>query len=373
MLFGHFTVSQKTINNAPEQVLRYIAGIGLSIVSTLFTIALLLNLAGDGSPFKKAFMVVTGVLLEGTKVLLLRMNKSHKVLALAFVVLSVLASFGASLVLIEGSKAHSATVSDEALKESYGYQQAQHEVEGIDQQISALVQRIFTLPPNFFTASERLNGQVAALRTQRDSAMASLKEGTSLREGISASTSMTALFGKFSGIAEDVVIIILSLFVAILVELGIITLLSYRQPTFSRSVKEVVGHHIPSLSPAGSRQPPVDGNGHPSRPKEGLGEVFETIDEECTKASPKEPPCVSYSRPMDKFEFLEGMKNPDTDGPYLLGRDSTAAKLGVSPYQAKVFVRELVRLGYIVPEGKRLKLGHVLPSDRTSLSERPEA
>ena len=372
MLLGHIAVSQKTINNGVEQVLRYVAGIGLAVVSCLFTVTLLLNLSGDGSLLKKCLMVVTGILLEGTKVLLLRMTKSHKVLALSFVVLSVLASFGASLVLIEGAKAHSAAVSDQARKASYGYQQAQREVEGIDQQISVLVQKINTLPPNFVTASERLNGEVADLRAKRDSAMASLSEGSTKREGISSTTSMVALFGKLSGIAGDVVTIVLSLFVAILVELGIIALLSYRPPIFGRSVEEVVGHPIPTLSPAGFHRGAVDGNGHPSSLKEAHSEVSKTTDEEYAKDSPQGPLSVSYSRPMDKFEFLEGMKNPET-APYLMGRDSTAAKLGISPYQAKVFVQELVRLGYIVAEGKRLKLGHVLPSDRTSISERPEA
>jgi len=304
-----------------ESYLRRFFGFLLWAVSATLTFVLLISL-GDGS-VSKVLLGVVAVALEGAKILAWRKGGIYRIYAACLIILSGIASLGASLQVVERSKGAFLAISREATRSSPAYLAQEEELRSISGEISALVTRLKALPPDYTTATAQTESSLAALRDRKqgilDSLTASEPVGASHDDG-----SMIALLGRTIGLRPEVLLLVLLLFVSASIEVGALLLTVPDREGLCRAQKAVE----PSVESPPMEDTPVN-------------------------ATPILSP--SYAFPITPEDFLKAAKE-GSDLPYLHGRDKTAEKLGISYAEAKRLVGKLIEDGRVVVEGKRLRL-----------------
>jgi hypothetical protein len=317
-----------------ESNLRLFFGFLLWAVSATLTFVLLLSL-GDGS-VSKVLLGVVAVALEGAKILAWRKGGTYRIYAACLIVLSAIASLGASLQVVEKSKGAFLAISREATRSSPAYLADEVELASIDTEISALVSRLKALPPDYMTAAAQTESSLAVLRDRKqgilDSLTANEPVGASHDDG-----AMIALLGRMIGLRPEVLLLVLLLFVSASIEVGALLLTVPDREGLCRAQKAVE----PSADSPPMEDTPVN-------------------------ATPILSP--SYAFPITPEDFLEAAKD-GADLPFLHGRDTTAEKLGISYAEAKRLVAKLIEDGRVVVEGKRLRRvpvqGQTAPSHTT--------
>lgn len=364
MLIGELIANPTPHEHPIEVNLRFAVGVGLALISGIFTIGLLLSLGNKADPVQQGILILTGILLEGAKVLLYRMRRHHKVLAVSLMMISIIASFGAALGAIEAKKAQATAIEQSSLRESYQYQQAQRSIASLDAQIDGLVHRLQAMPTDFISASKALNEQIKALRAERSSIILDLKAQEKDSLGSNPPAILFTSIGSLTGLPTDLLALVLSLVVAVIIEMSIICLMTY-QPWLNRIVRQVQSHSVPNLRAEAMNQAFPHKQTEPLAAKEGYSEVFKAQDEETIGTGEENRGTGYYGPTMGNITpeiFLEAMVDPQT-WPILRGRDATARLLGGIPQSvAKRLVRELVATGKVVVEGKRLKATTQIPT-----------
>src|SRR5208282_5764615 len=137
-----------------ESSLRLFFGFLLWAVSATLTFVLLLSL-GDGS-VSKVLLGIVAISLEGAKILSWRKGGAYRIYAITLIMLSGIASLGASLQVVEKSKDSFLAVSREATRSSPAYIAKEGELRSIDAEIETLVSRLQALPPDYMTATGRV-------------------------------------------------------------------------------------------------------------------------------------------------------------------------------------------------------------------------
>jgi len=304
-----------------ESNLRLTFGFLLWAVSATLTFVLLISL-GDGS-VSKVLLGVVAVALEGAKILAWRKGGIYRIYAACLIILSGIASLGASLQVVEKSKGSFLSITRDEVRSSPAYLADEVELASIDTEISALVSRLKALPPDFTTAAAQTESSLAALRDRKQGILDSL----AANEPVGASHdngTMIALLGRTIGLRPEILLLVLLLLVSASIEVGALLLT------------------VPDREGLGSAQKTVEPSSY-STPMEDTS--FE--------ASPLLSP--SHASPMTPEDFLEAAKE-GSDLPYLHGRAKTAEKLGISYAEAKRLVGKLIEDGRVVVEGKRLRL-----------------
>lgn len=305
--------SEKPIH--AEALLRLVVGLVLWAASATLTVSLFLSMAGSRWE-GRLFMAILAIAMEGTKILSWRMGGKAHLLAYALLVLSACASFGSALQTVEAARSSFLSSSQVAVKETSKYKDALSERVSIDKEINITLERLIKLPPEYTTAATKLTGTLALLRDRRSRIQGTLNDLEESSGTAYDNANLFVLMGKTLGIAPETMLLVLLLFLAVCIEAGALAL--------TAPIKSIA----------------------PGLKEEGTAQVQEE--------SPERRP-MSYPCPIGPMDFLKAASE-GADLPYLHGRDVTARKLGISSYQAKLFVRTLCADGTVVVEGKRLKL-----------------
>jgi hypothetical protein len=317
------------MSNAPtsrfESSLRLLIGFLLWGVSATLTLVLLISI-GDGALFSRFLLGIVAIALEGAKILSWRKGGVYRTYATALIILSGIASLGASLQVVEKSKFSVLSITRDDVRSSPSYLANEGELESIDSEIAALVSRLKLLPLDFTTATAQTESSLAALRDRKQGILDAL----ATKETVGASHddgNMVILLGRTIGLKPEILLLVLLLFVSASIEVGalLLTIPTDESGTITQMALE------PSVGSA-------------------------SIEDTTTIASPV--PSPSYAPPITPEDFLEAAKQ-GADLPYLHGRDTTAEKLGISYAEAKRLVGRLINDGTVVVEGKRLRLAPV--------------
>ena len=317
------TPMSNPIPSAIESSIRLFFGFLLWGVSATLTFVLLVSL-GDDTIFSKALLGIVAIALEGSKILAWRKGSTSRIYALALIVLSGIASLGTSLQVVEKSNTSLRSITTEALHSSPAYLAREAELTSIDTEISTLIARINSLPPDYTTATIKTESYLSSLRDRKQGLIAMIEEdedtaGTSHEGG-----NMVVLLGRAFGIRPDSLLLVLLLLVSASIEVGALLLTTPRYETVRRP------HQIRNPSTVSAPTETQASGIHPSPP-------------------------ISYGAPITPDSFLEAAKD-GADLPYLHGRDKTAESLGISSAEAKRLVGRLIAEGRIRVEGKRLRL-----------------
>ena len=132
------------------------------------------HLHGGRTIFSKVLLGVVAVALEGSKILAWRKGGAYRIYAVALIILSGIASLGASLQVVEKSKGSFLSISRDEVRSSPAYLAKEGELTSIDTEITALVSRLQALPPDYTTATARTESSLAALRDRKQGILASL-------------------------------------------------------------------------------------------------------------------------------------------------------------------------------------------------------
>lgn len=307
-----------------ENILRFIVGIALYVISAILTLTLLLQFS-DGTFFRTAFLVLISVSIEGAKLLAWRSN--HRVFASCLIALSILGSFGTALSTVSKTSETTFTQSLSNIKNSSEYLTKLTNLQSYDKEIDLLMEKLANLPADYTTASLRISSAISDARTKRTV----IAESLSAMEGMAGSkpaADMFSIIAQTFHIPSTVLTLFVLMFLACCIEVGAI-LMTEKPKAQNKAVNES------SEAPAGKHS-------------------------QVASQTPKSP---SYDRPMTHEkakpnaigpeEFLEASK---CDGPYLRGRDVTAKNLGISYGEAKRLVSALISDGRIKVYGKRLVL-----------------
>jgi len=307
------------IPSALESSIRLFFGFLLWGVSATLTLVLLITL-GDGMFFTKALLGIVAIALEGAKILSWRKGAAYRIYAVALIVLSGIASLGASLQVVEKSKDSFLAIVREDVQSSPTYIAAEGELTSIDTEITALVSRLKALSPDYMTAAARTESSLDALRDRKQGILDSLTRsdlaGASHDDG-----NMIVLLARTMGFRPDTLLLVLLLFVSAAIEVGAL-LLTIPEHGIGQAVKAPPAH---------------------------VGVIGGA-----TASGPTFPP-TSNDSPMTPDAFLEAAMD-GADLPFLHGRDTTAEKLGISYAEAKRLVGKLIEDGRIAVDGKRLRL-----------------
>lgn len=361
-----------------ELKLRLACGAFLWALSTALTIGLFLALAGDNMP-RRIVMVALALGLEGAKVLTFRMGKGYRVISVSLIAISVLASFGSALIVIETNEATSHQASTAEARISEAYQSAKIELETLDHQINVDIERLKNLPPNYISASRELSAQIEGLRDKRFEVQKALLRPETIPTSTIAPVSMFGLIAKASGIPESESLLTLAIlmFLAVILEVSIIAL---TQPYPTSGEVGMATSHARAEQEIGDKKmsyAPIEMS-HTGISDSGLGCIEPSSEMAEHKIATQIAPMGSYEaskailtdedREMTADRFLLAM----ADGmpyPTLRGRDATATALGVPLYQAKLLVSQLAREGKIKVEGKRFVqtgMSHPIPTSRVA-------
>jgi hypothetical protein len=306
-----------------ESSLRLFCGFLLWGVSAILTLVLLVAL-GDGTIFSKILLGGVAVALEGAKILSWRKGGATRIYAVALIILSGIASLGASLEVVEKSKGTFVSITRNGVRSSPAYLAKEGELASIDTEIAVLVSRLKILPPDYTTATAQTESSLAALRDRKQGILDSLTTGDEPVGAIHDDGNMIALLGRTVGLRPEVLLLVLLLFVSASIEVGalLLTIPDHKAQETERKIME----------------PPTESA---------------TVGDTSFEASPLLSP--SYAPPITPDDFLEAAKD-GSDLPFLRGRDTTAEKLGISYAEAKRLVGKLIEDGRVVVEGKRLRL-----------------
>jgi hypothetical protein len=213
--------TKKQITRALEQLIHWL----LFAVSAVFSIRLFFELAS--TPLDKLLYASLAVGFEGTKIVLWEVgSKRQRLIALAMVLMSLVASTGAAL-----SVANRASQGglDEGTVASFTAQISAIDTQAtqLNSSIAALTTQASQLPPVYVSAAERLQKQISLLYDR--STELSLKRleleksyhdyKVSAQEATSATT-MFRLMSDALGIAETTFVLYFMLAVAVLLEVG---------------------------------------------------------------------------------------------------------------------------------------------------------
>ena len=124
-----------------ESSLRLFFGFLLWGVSATLTLVLLVSM-GDGTIFSKVLLGIVAVALEGSKILAWRKGGPYRIYAVALIILSGIASLGASLQVVEKSKGSFLSITRDEVRSSPAYLAKEGELASIDTEIAALVSRL---------------------------------------------------------------------------------------------------------------------------------------------------------------------------------------------------------------------------------------
>jgi hypothetical protein len=312
-----------SIPSALESSIRLFFGFLLWGVSATLTFVLLVSL-GDGTIFGKALLGVVSIALEGAKILTWRKGGAHRVYALGLIILSGIASLGTSLKVVEKSSSSLLSVSIDAIRASPVYKAREADLASIDAEIAVLVDRIRSLPPDYTTATAKIELNLSSLRDRRGTLIASLGKDEGSVGASHGDGSMIVLLGRTLGIRSDLLLLALLLFASASVEMGALVL----------TAPDHDPRPIAEVSRRSHLQPPAAVN---------------------TPMADPTLPQPSYAPPITPEAFLAAAME-GADLPFLHGRDKTAERLGVSYADAKRLVGKLIEGGKIVVEGKRLRL-----------------
>ena len=311
------------IPSAFESSIRLFFGFLLWGVSATLTFVLLVSL-GDGTISSKALLGIVAVALEGSKILTWRKGGASRVYALALIILSGIATLGTSLQVVEKSGTSLFSISTEALRSSPVYLAREAELASIDTEISTLVARIKSFPPDFTTATFKTESYLSSLRDRKQALIAATEKDEDMAGATHEAGNMVVLLGRALGLRPDTLLLVLLLFVSVSIEVGALLL---TMPDHGARVILTAQKH------------PSDYAGI----------------EKCTSTTQSTVPPASYVPPITSEAFLEAAME-GADLPYLHGRDTTAKKLGISYADAKRMVGKLIIDGRITVEGKRLRL-----------------
>jgi hypothetical protein len=305
-----------------ESSIRLSFGFLLWGISATLTLILLIAL-GDGTLFSKILLGIVAIALEGAKLLSWRKGGAYRIYAVALIILSGIASLGASLRVVEESKGSFLAIIREDVQSSPTYLAQEGELASIDTEITALIAHLKDLPSDYTTAAMRTESSLASLRDRKQQILASLSSSDSVGASYSDGN-MIVLLARTVGLHPDTLLLVLLLFVSASIEIGAL-LLTIHERRIEQAVEA-------SLCPS----------------------VYVGAAGNAATTEPALPP-AAYVTPMTPEAFLEAAMD-GADLPFLHGRDRTAEKLGISYAEAKRLVGKLIEEGRIIVEGKRLRL-----------------
>ena len=342
-----------------EEKLRLITAGVLWTISASLSIGLFLALAGE-QILRKIIMILLALALESAKVLTFRLGKSYRIISLTLISLSVLASFGAGLLTIEENSQLRKGKAQVELEKSINFQAKVKEIESLDQQISVITERLQKIPGDYTTAFREATAHIQVLRDRRTAVGQELSLLEVSREQEVKAISMFALIARMLHVKVETVLLVVLLVLAIVLEITIMALsVGHSVHKDQKESKMSYGLEVCRTEQTNVSYPKLDTLD--DVPQEMEMEAPETVEITMDEDYPTEMvpvcPTASYASTEGKFsadDFFKAMQT-GMSFPNLRGRDQTAQQVGVTPYQAKQFVKELIQTGRIHVVGKRLQ------------------
>lgn len=302
-----------TEETSNEKIIRLSVGYALWIISATMTVGLYLELA-DSSLLSIIIFLAVAISLECTKILLWRSHSGiSRALGILLVLLSLFASFGESVVVLTESEQRTEESARARLSATPQYQTVLEDIKSYEMQISERLNRVAKYPANYYSLARQDLKAIDVLREEKTKALQELRDLETASAENEGSHSMFLIVARFMHIDENWLRLIVSMVVALCIEVGAI-LLTQRD-------SNQVDRKLP-------------------RSKE-----FEKY------------PAVGHEDPLTDIEnrFLDAAQN-DVSYPFLSGRDKTAKKLGISYYESKKIVQGLIKKGKIEVRQRRLML-----------------
>lgn len=311
-----------------ELKLRTCVGFLLWGISGILSVHLFLSFS-DRSLAMNLILGATAIAMEASKILTWRAGKWYRIFSVALICLSGIASFGASLEVVESAKG-SALFIQKSLATNPEYIAQQSELISLDTEINSLISRMTALPPDYTTAAKNLSETIQNRRESKRQVVQNISV-LEKQDVPAGPANMFVLIGRTIHSPTERVMLFLLLMIAAVLEVGGIILTSLPFENEKKAIDATTG----TESRVSTRMATVaESNVSYNRP---------------TASASAQP---NHIRPE---EFLEAAKQ-GAIAPYLRGRDATAKSVGVSYGEAKRLVASLISSGQIKVKGKRLVL-----------------
>jgi hypothetical protein len=339
-----------------EKLLRAITAWTLWGASAALSLGLFVNLAGG----TLAGLVIASCLalsFEGAKILLWQRGGLWRVVAGGFLALSLLASLGASLKIIEDARGWNQAATLEATRKDGRYQREAQALADIDSQVAILSTKLAELPADWVTSAARLSSEIRDLRTQREAQarhLDRLETEATFNAQLNAASMFDRLAGLF-GIKIEQFLLGLLLAVSALIEVGAISLAT--QAKRPRGLAQAL-----QAQPIGESKP---------APKQAAPVVGDTY--EYAQAKPTGEQKTSRGGNRLSLDVWLGEFARGAHGKQLSARDKVAQALGQTSHQGKLALKELQARGIVRINGRHTELAVPLEEARRRLMFRLEA
>jgi len=317
-------------------------------ISAALSIRLFVGLATDTVSI--ALMAGLAVCLEGGKVVSIQSARSQKgipqtILAIVLVALSLAASAGSSLLVIEGRR----VLLDEARciseRESGNYDFRFESVRSLDAQIMVLSKKLDETPATWAGTNKALREELNLLREARRREFSNLDNYSLPALGSGKETAQADMFellARATGIPYETFILAFLLAVAASLEALIVIEIS-PQPVKSQLEKRV--------TPSRGTRPLTQTVSAATRQQDTR---LETSHARKRPGRPRLELDTEVLLPEFMSHILAGV---EPGGIATVSRDSAAKAMGLSSWQAKTLYRTAVERGFIETCGRRTKAG----------------
>jgi hypothetical protein len=317
-------------------------------ISAALSIRLFVGLATD--IVSTVLMAGLAVCLEGGKVVAIQSASSQKgipqtILAIVLVALSLAASAGSSLLVIEGRRVLLAEARGISERELGNYDFRFESVQSMDAQIVVLSKKLDETPATWAGTNKALREELNLLREARRREFSTLDDYSlpALGSGkVTAQADMFELLARATGIPYETFILAFLLAVAAALEALIVIEIS-PQPINSQLEK--------SVAPGKSTRPTTQTVSATTRKQDTR------IESSLGRKRPGRPRLELDTEallPEFMSHILEGV---EPGGIATVSRDGAAKAMGLSSWQAKTLYRMAVERGLIETCGRRTRAG----------------
>ena len=311
-----------TEETSNEKIIRLSIGYALWIISATMTVGLYLELA-DSSLLSIIIFLAVAITLECTKILLWRSHSGiSRALGILLVLLSLFASFGESVVVLTESEQRTEESARARLSATPQYQTVLEDIKSYEMQISERLNRVAKYPANYYSLARQDLNAIDVLREEKTKSLQELRDLETASAENEGAHSMFPIVARFMHIDENWLRLIVSMVVALCIEVGAI-LLTKR-------------------------------------------DCIQSVNKTPRSKKIMRYPTVGHDHELTDIEkqFIKAAQD-DSSYPFLCGRDKTAKKLGLSCYDAKKIVQALIDKGFVEVKQRRLLL---IQAERTRIA-----
>jgi len=318
------------------------------VISAALSIRLFVGLATD--IVSVIIMAGLAICLEGGKVIATHSARAQKgipqiILAIVLVALSLAASAGSSLLVIEGRRELFEEARSASVRESGNYDFRFESVRSLDAQIMVLSKKLDETPATWAGTNKALREELNLLREARRREFSDLDEyslPTPRKGNVTVQADMFELLARATGVPLGSFILAFLLTVAAALEALIVIEINPQQVIHQSGKRVTQGRSTkPTIQPISATSRHQDTRVETNNARKRPGRPRLELDSETLL-----PEFMSH--------ILKGV---EPGGIATVSRDSAAKAMGLSSWQAKTLYRMAVEKGFIETCGRRTRAG----------------